>query len=409
MKSDIDRLMEETGLDALLVIGPADHNPAMVYFTGLAHVSHATLLKKRAQDPILFYASMEREEAARSGLRIKDQDDYDLIELLKQAGGDRVQADALWYGRMVREFEVRGRVGLHGRVEVGPAVATFRKVEQALPEIEFIGDSEDRSVLARARATKDADEVERIRQMGQTTVAVAGEVATFLTSHQVKDGLLLNREGNPLTVGEVKRRINLWLAMRGAENPEGTIFAIGRDAGIPHSAGNDQDLIPIGKPIVFDLYPCEKGGGYFYDFTRTWCVGHAPDEVLSAYHDVLEVFEAIQTTMKPDTLCREYQRWTCERFEAKGHPTVKSNPKTQKGYVHTLGHGLGLAVHESPFFADLEGNTDRLLPGAVFTVEPGLYYPERALGVRIEDTIWMRPDGTVETLAEFPKDLVLKA
>ena len=113
--------------------------------------------------------------------------------------------------------------------------------------------------------------------------------------------------------------------------------------------------------------------------------------------------------MKPDTLCREYQRWTCERFEAKGHPTVKSDPKTQKGYVHTLGHGLGLAVHESPFFPDLEANPDRLLPGAVFTVEPGLYYPERGLGVRIEDTLWMRPDGTVETLAEFPKDLVLKA
>jgi Xaa-Pro aminopeptidase len=49
-----------------------------------------------------------------------------------------------------------------------------------------------------------------------------------------------------------------------------------------------------------------------------------------------------------------------------------------------------------------------LLPGSVITVEPGLYYPDRGLGVRIEDTVWIRPDGVLETLVEFPKDLVLK-
>ena len=49
-----------------------------------------------------------------------------------------------------------------------------------------------------------------------------------------------------------------------------------------------------------------------------------------------------------------------------------------------------------------------LTPGMVFTIEPGLYYPDRGMGVRIEDTVWMKPDGELETLVDFPKDLVIK-
>jgi hypothetical protein len=81
-------------------------------------------------------------------------------------------------------------------------------------------------------ATKDESEVERIRQMGKITTSVVGEVADFLTSHKTDHDLLLSKDDQPLTIGDVKRQINLWLAERGSENPEGTIFAIGRDAGV---------------------------------------------------------------------------------------------------------------------------------------------------------------------------------
>jgi Xaa-Pro aminopeptidase len=233
-------------------------------------------------------------------------------------------------------------------------------------------------------------------------------VADFLTSHQVKDGVLVDKQGEAVTVAEVKRRINLWLAMHGAENPEGTIFAIGRDAGVPHSAGADDDPIPVGKTIIFDIFPCEAGGGYFHDFTRTWCLGFAPDDVQQIYQDVLDAYEAIYATLKPNSPCRVYQIQTCKLFESKGHMTIMSDPKTEAGYVHTLGHGIGLAVHEGPKFSHSETNKDALLPGSVIAFEPGLYYPERGLGVRIEDTVWVRPDGVPEILVDYPKDLVLK-
>lgn len=407
MKSDIDQYMEEANLDALFISGPTVNNPAMAYFTGRAHLD-GHVLKKRNHPPVVLHYPMEREEAERTGLATKDLSGFNPIGLLHKAGGDHLQAAAMLYELIFREFEVRGRVSVYGRVEIGHALASLQRLGELLPELEIVGEPHLLSVLTRARGTKDTNEVERIRAIGKTTVAVVAEVATFLTSHQPKDGFLVKRDGEVVTIGQVKRRINLWLAMRAAENPEGTIFAIGRQAGIPHSAGTDTDPIALGKPIVFDIYPREEGGGYFFDFTRTWCIGYAPDEVQRAYQDVLEAYQAAMAAMKPDTLCRTYQHLVCDHFEARGHPTIRADHETKSGYVHSLGHGLGLAVHESPTFSHVETNDAVLLPGTVFTVEPGLYYPERELGVRLEDTVWMRPDGQAEVLAEFPMDLVLK-
>jgi Xaa-Pro aminopeptidase len=263
------------------------------------------------------------------------------------------------------------------------------------------------TLLLEAMLTKDEPEAARIRQMGQITTSVVGQVQEFLASQKAKGDVLVNAEGQPVTIGDVKRRINLWLAERGAENPEGTIFAQGYDSAIPHSTGTDGDALRLGQTIVFDIFPCEAGGGYFYDFTRTWSLGYATDEALALYEDVLEAYQLTMRTLKVNAPFKDYQRQVCEFFEARGHPSVKSTPTTQEGYVHSVGHGLGLHVHECPFSGLTATDRDILAPGAVFTVEPGLYYPSRQLGVRLEDSVWMRPDGTPEILADYPLDLVI--
>lgn len=412
MKSDLDQLMQEAELESLLVLGGVAHNASMAYFTGSANLSDGAIptltLKKRGQPPVLFHHAMERDEAARTGLATKSLQDYDHLQLIREAGGDTVLATVRLLSRIFAEYQVAGRVALYGKVELGPRFSAFSQLEESVPSIQFVGESPNASVLTRARATKDADEVERIRKIGQITTAVVGNVAEFLTSHHAKDGVLVNRQGEVLTIGEVKRRINLWLAMRGAENPEGTIFAIGRDAGVPHSTGQEGQPVEVGKTIIFDIFPTEVGGGYFYDFTRTWCLGYAPEEVAELYQDVLEVYEAVVRELKVNAPCREFQVDTCKRFEERGHPTILNTPGSTDGYVHGLGHGLGLDVHEGPSFSHLETNSDVLLPGTVFTFEPGLYYPERGMGVRLEDTLWARPGGGIEVLAEYSKDLVLK-
>jgi Xaa-Pro aminopeptidase len=299
-----------------------------------------------------------------------------------------------------------GRVALYGRSEIGASYSIFSTLQNELPELSFVGEF-DSSVLMLARMTKDEEEIKRIRGMGKITTQVVGQVADFITSHNVKNEVLVNGNEVPLTIGDVKSHINLWLSERGAENPEGTIFAIGHDAGVPHSSGNPADPLKLGQTIVFDIYPCEAGGGYYYDFTRTWCLGYAPDEVLQLYETVLSAYTQVTDQLQVGKPFKDYQQMTCELFSAQGHPTIKEDPKIQQGYVHSLGHGIGLNIHERPWSGISSDDKDCLVPGSVFTIEPGLYYPDKGMGVRLENSLWVRPDGKIEVLAEYPLDLVL--
>ncbi|NWG33575.1 MAG: aminopeptidase P family protein [Chloroflexi bacterium] len=409
MKSDMDAIMQASNLDALIVFGNAEHNPPMYYLTGGGHVSHATLIKKRGEAAVLFHNDMERDEAAKSGLKCAPFSRYDYDELLKKANGNHAQAAALRMELMLRDCGViAGRVGIYGMYDVGTVFGLLSRIQKLMPEIEFVGERSEGSVFLRAMETKDEGEVERIRRMGKITTEVVALVRDYLTSCAVReDEVLLKEDGTPLTVGDVHRKIRLWVAERGAELPSGFIFAIGRDAGVPHSSGNPSDLMQLGKTIVFDIYPAEAGGGYYYDFTRTWSLGYATPEVQELYNQVKEVFDKMIDNFDLNTPFKDYQRMTCEYFESKGHKTPLNTKAPQEGYVHSLGHGVGLNIHERPFSGLQTGDDQRLAPGVVITSEPGLYYPERGMGFRIEDTLWVRPDGKIEILAEYPYDFVL--
>lgn len=407
MKKDLDALMQAHGLDAILVTGPGQHNPAMVYLTGGGHLTNADLIKKRGEPAVLFHGPMERDEAAKSGLVTRSYSTHPYAELLKQAYGNPLLANVLRYKAMLTDLGITsGKVALYGQTDLGRGYATIRALEEWMPELTLVGyQSED--VLGTAMATKDETELARIRRMGKTTTEVVGRTAEFLSGHTTINEVLVKADGSPLTILEVKSRINLWLAELGAENPEGTIFAIGRDAGVPHSSGTASDVLRLGQTIVYDIFPCEQGGGYYYDFTRTWCLGYAPDAALQLYEQVRSVYTMLLQELKVNALYAEYQKRTCQLFEAQGHATVGTHPSTESGYVHSIGHGLGLKVHEKPWSGATATDTDRLAVGSVFTLEPGLYYPEKGMGVRLEDSLTITPDGQFEILAPYPLDLVI--
>jgi len=90
-----------------------------------------------------------------------------------------------------------------------------------------------------------------------------------------------------------------------------------------------------------------------------------------------------------------------------GHATVKSNPATETGYVHGLAHGVGLNIHEKPWSSRKDDPNNLLVPGSVFTIEPGLYYPDQGMGVRLEDTYYVTPEGQFERFVDYPMELVL--
>ncbi len=409
MKSDLDALMQTRNLDALVVLGNAEHNPPMYYFIGGGHVSDALLVKKRGEEPILFYNDMERGEAAKSELTTRPFSEFDLAELQKQANGDSLLALAMRLQKILEDFDLtRSCIGVYGQVEFSSAFGMMMKLKSLMPDVEFVVEAGMDSIFLMAMEIKDESEVERIRKMGKITTEVVRRVQNLLTNSDVRnDEVLLKEDGSPLTIGDVKSKIELWLAELGAENPEGTIFSIGHDAGIPHSTGNPTDFLCLGQTIVFDIFPCERGGGYFYDFTRTWSLGYAVPEAQELYNQVYEIYNKLADEFDLNAPFKDYQRITCEYFELKGHTSPLNTKAPLNGYVHSLGHGVGLNIHERPFSGLTVGDDHRLASGVIITSEPGLYYPEKGMGVRIEDTIWVRPDGRMEILAEYPYDFVL--
>ena len=408
MRTDIDNLMKEHNIDVLFITGPGHHNPAMTYMTGGGHFNQADLIKVIGNPPVLFHNSIEREEAAKTGLKTVCFSAYPWKELLEEANNDHMLAIVLRYARMFGDLgATKGTIAVYGQVDMGWGYEVIKSLQTVLPECTFIGTADD-DVLWKAMATKDNNEIERIKRMGQITTDVVAKTAEFICQHHVSDGILLQPDGTPLTVSAVKNRINLWLAEAGVENPKDTIFSIGYDAAIPHSSGSPDDILVTGVPIIFDIFPCEAGGGYFIDLTRTWCIEYAVDEVEQLYSDVKTVREKILSEVRVGETFLSYQKRACEIFEDFGHPTILTDPATESGFVHSLGHGVGLKIHEFPLCREKSSQINTFVPGMVFAIEPGLYYPGKKMGVRLEDTFWINEQGRVEKLTEYPLDLVLK-
>ena len=181
----------------------------------------------------------------------------------------------------------------------------------------------------------------------------------------------------------------------------------------PHSASSGAKVsgaVPYcvrpSVPIVIDIFPSDRESGYFFDLTRTFCVGPIPSELERLHADVLAAFQLAAGEMRAGMKAAACQALVCDFFEARGYATTRSNPQTLEGYVHTLGHGVGLEVHEKPFFSLNPTNHDTIEIGDIVTIEPGLYFPEREIGVRIEDTLVVREDGRVESLCRSDRGLV---
>jgi len=398
MKSDIDALMQAKNLDAIMVFGNAEHNPPMTYLTGGGHISKAVLIKKKNEPAVLYCNAMERGEAEKSGLKIIPLRSWPLDDLA-------IRPREIFAEQGIAS----GRVGVYGHTNVSMALYIFDKINKALPEIELVGEDQDNTIFMVAMESKDETEVARIRRMGKVTTEVVGLVADYITSREVRDDeVLLKEDGSPLTIADVKSKISLWLAERGAADVEGCIFSISRDAGICHSVGTPTDLLRLGQTIVFDIFPAEAGGGYFYDFTRTWALGYSTPEAQKLYDEVRSVYDKVINNLDMNVIFKEYERYVCNEFKKGGHQTpIHNEGVLTHGYVHSLGHGLGLNVHERPWSKHTKPDDNILKPGVVFTIEPGLYYPEKGMGIRIEDSYWMNPDGVAERLAEYPYDFVL--
>jgi Xaa-Pro aminopeptidase len=392
MKNDLDRLLQERGLDALVVMGPdglSEANAPFRYFVGGAHLTGA-VLKRRGAAAVILHSDMERDAAESTGLEAVSISRWPLKEIF-ESSASQGEARTELYRRILTDLGIGGRVAVTGVDEVSTALGLWERLRQAVPGLQIVAEM-DGTVLDEARITKDADELAALEEVARATCAVVEEVRALLSGAAVAGEALADEEG-PLTVGRVKRFVGERVHTRGLQAPEGFILSTNRDAGVPHNTGDEAHVLAPGDVVLFDFFP--KGtGGYYHDVTRTWSLGPPRPEVRSAFQDVRACFDHVLGRVRPGSSTRDLQLETCAFFEARGHSTLRQDPSRTEGYVHSLGHGLGLDVHERPHFPSFRAGKDtRLEPGMVVTIEPGLYYPERGFGVRIEDTVVVTEAG----------------
>src|SRR5215203_186123 len=205
------------------------------------------------------------------------------------------------------------------------------------------------------------------------------------------------RAGGKVTCEDLRSEAMLVFTEAGMILPDIVIVSHGAQTAVGHEPGYGE--IQPGEPIVVDLYPQDPESGCYTDMSRTFCLGE-PEEELVRYHALVrEALELAYEVIKPGVTGAEAHRAVCEFFQEHGFPTQLTKTPGQvldEGFFHSLGHGVGLEVHEQPGL----GRTGvEIVAGDVLAVEPGLYRKGFG-GCRLEDIVLVTEDGG-EVLTDF--------
>ncbi|HWH94919.1 MAG TPA: M24 family metallopeptidase [Baekduia sp.] len=257
----------------------------------------------------------------------------------------------------------------------------------------------DHETFARRRRAKSPAELAGIRRAQKAAEAGMAAAAAVLRE-AVPEGDKLVITGEPVTAEQVRAALREACAAAGAPAAPDVIVASVWQ-GFGHEAGSGP--LPANLPIQIDLWPRDEASGCWADMTRTFVVGEVDAATRAQEAVVREAFFAVRDAVRPGITGRELHAMTCDVFEAAGHRTQRTGPgeDPNEGFQFSLGHGVGLEVHEDPGLG--QAGRSPLVPGDVLAIEPGLW--EREIGgVRFEDLLLVTEDGC-EVLTDYPYDL----
>jgi Xaa-Pro aminopeptidase len=258
----------------------------------------------------------------------------------------------------------------------------------------------DRPLFEARRRVKTPDELAGMARAQRAAEAAMEAAAGMLRSAEPSGDVLL-ADGDPLTSERVRAAIEDALS-RYPVTCETPIVGHGPQTAAGHDPGSGP--IAPGEPIGIDLWPQDTASVCFTDMARTFVVGPVSDEIRGWHELCLEALALAKQAIRPGVTGREVFEAVCELFHEHGFATQLSKEPGEtlrEGFFHSLGHGVGLEVHESPNLGRTRG--EELVAGDVVAVEPGLYRPEVG-GVCHEDLVLVTDTGA-ETLTRFPYDL----
>jgi len=262
-----------------------------------------------------------------------------------------------------------------------------------------IGVRADREHFVGRRRVKNDAELAGIRRAQRAAEAGMDAARELLRSAERQNGSLLV-DGEELTCERIKLAVEQAFMANGTFADE-FIVSHGPQTAVGHDMGSGP--IAPDEPVCLDLFPRDRESGCFADMTRVFVVGTPSDELREWHRLCKEALERSVAAVKPGVPGSELHKISCEIFEQHGYPTLRSKEPgevLQDGFYHSLGHGVGLEVHEEPSLGRAPGE---LVAGDVIAVEPGLYRHGYG-GCRLEDLVLVTESGP-EVLTDYPYDL----
>ncbi|MCD6401827.1 MAG: aminopeptidase P family protein [Anaerolineales bacterium] len=357
----LNALLLKNNIDAL-VLNPT---PTLPFLTGLHfHLMERPIIAIFKPDyPIVFIIPQLESQ------KFAVVDDYPYIVFKYQ------EKPITWEIAFIDAFK---HLGMNSKtVGIEPTGLRFLEYEfigKAAKDIRLVSAAE---IIAELRSIKSEDEIVAMRK-----AANIAQIALINTLPIVKPGITEKTIASELTVQ----------LLRAGSEPQVPFFPIvsgGPNSANPHAVPSDRP-IQEGDLLVIDWGA--RVNGYCSDITRTFAIGQVEEELKRIGKVVFQANQAARETVKPGVLASDIDLAARNVIRDAGYGQF---------FTHRTGHGLGLEGHEAPFIRD--DNPLIMETGMTFTIEPGIYLPNRG-GVRIEDDIVITERGH-ESLSDLPREL----
>jgi len=358
----LQQLMNQHKLDTIAI----NPGPTLTYLTGLHfHLMErpTVLLFQKGRQPLLILPELELPKIAEARIYLQTIPYGDDPSTWQEA-----------FRKAFKHFDLEG-------AKIGLEPTRFRYLEisylqMAAPTASFVNAEQ---LFGQLRIQKDDEEINEMHRAIQIA-----QQALKATLPMIKAGI---------SELEIAAELSINLLRKGSDSelPFQPIVSSGPNSANPHAAPSSRRL-EAGDLLVIDWGA--RSNGYCSDLTRTFGIQHLDSEFVEIFTAVLNSNAAGRNAGKPGAPAGEVDKAARAVIESAGYG---------KFFTHRTGHGLGLEDHETPYI--FSENSLLLTEGMTYTVEPGIYLPDRG-GVRIEDNMVVTAEGS-ETLSDFPRELTL--
>ncbi|MDD2472999.1 MAG: M24 family metallopeptidase, partial [Methanoculleus sp.] len=317
----LDSAIRDAGAAAYAAYG-ASVDANVRYLTRFRTSDPVVYMQKSGERGMIVVPQMEHERAVReSTAAVVTRADAGYLEYIK-AGESRWRATA----HMIAD--------LAGGPVLVPAtfpLALARELESFHPV--FVDAA---NTVEGMRAVKTPEEIERIRSVQRVTEAALDRGLSLIRA-SIPRGGLLRRDGAPLTAEAVRTEMHTFLLAHGCRGVD-TIVSCGLDTALPHNAGAGP--LREDEPIVIDIYPQHEQTGYYADMTRTVVKGEPSPEIREMYEAVRDAKTLGISMIRAGATGADLYQAVVEFFCDRGYES------DTRGFIHSLGHGVGLEIHE---------------------------------------------------------------